>query len=65
MARANISGPAWQTGVEIRIGPALESLPQLAAEGRGPFDLIFIDADKEGYPEYLDWALQRPPAAAA
>jgi predicted O-methyltransferase YrrM len=44
--------------VEIRIGAALETLPQLAAEGRGPFDLIFIDADKESYPEYLDWALK-------
>ena len=44
--------------VEIRIGPALETLPQLAAEGRGPFDLVFIDADKESYPEYLDWALK-------
>ncbi len=44
--------------VEIRVGPALETLPQLAAEGRGPFDLIFIDADKEGYPDYLDWALK-------
>jgi predicted O-methyltransferase YrrM len=33
-------------------------LPQLAAEGVGPFDLIFIDADKEGYPDYLGWALR-------
>src|SRR5205807_10610076 len=34
------------------------SLPQLAAEGRGPFDLVFIDADKPGYPDYLTWALK-------
>src|SRR5207302_9062511 len=38
--------------------PALETLPQLAAECRGPFDLIFIDADKPGYPDYLAWALR-------
>jgi predicted O-methyltransferase YrrM len=57
VARANIARAGLADRVEIRIGPALESLPQLAAEGRGPFDLIFIDADKEGYPEYLDWAL--------
>lgn len=41
---------------EVRVGPALETLPSLAAEG--PFDLIFIDADKDGYPQYLAWAIQ-------
>jgi predicted O-methyltransferase YrrM len=40
------------------MGPALDTLPQLAAEGRGPFDLIFIDANKEGYAEYFAWALK-------
>ncbi len=40
------------------IGPAGDTLPQLAAKGRGPFDLIFIDADKESYPEYLAWAIK-------
>ena len=50
VARANIARAGLADMVEIRIGPALETLPQLAAEGRGPFDLIFIDADKEGYP---------------
>jgi caffeoyl-CoA O-methyltransferase len=46
--------------VEIRLGPALESLPSLVSEA--PFDLIFIDADKQSYPQYLDWAvrLSRP-----
>jgi predicted O-methyltransferase YrrM len=58
VARANIARAGLADRVEIRIGPALQTLPQLAAEGRGPFDLIFIDADKEGYPEYLDWALK-------
>ena len=42
----------------MRVGRALDTLPQLAAEGRGPFDLIFIDADKPANPEYLAWALR-------
>ncbi len=58
VARVNIVRAGLADRVEIRIGPALATLPQLAAEGRGPFDLIFIDADKEGYPEYLEWALK-------
>ncbi len=41
---------------EIRVGPALDSLPGLADEA--PFDLIFIDADKNNYPAYLEWALR-------
>ena len=57
VARANIARAGLADVVEIRIGAALDTLPNLAAEGRGPFDLIFIDADKEGYAEYLDWAL--------
>jgi caffeoyl-CoA O-methyltransferase len=40
--------------VEIHLGPALERLPDV--EGEAPFDLVFIDADKEGYPAYLSWA---------
>jgi caffeoyl-CoA O-methyltransferase len=40
--------------VRIHVGPALERLPE--CEGDGPFDLVFIDADKETYPAYLDWA---------
>jgi predicted O-methyltransferase YrrM len=44
--------------VEVRIGPALETLPLLAAEASGPFDLIFIDADKESTAEYFRWALK-------
>jgi predicted O-methyltransferase YrrM len=53
IARAGLAGM-----IEVRLGPALETLPQLAAEGRSPFDLIFIDANKESYPEYLAWALK-------
>jgi predicted O-methyltransferase YrrM len=44
--------------VELRVGPALESLAALRAEGEGPFDLFFIDADKETTPEYFRFALQ-------
>ena len=44
--------------VELRLGKALDTLPQLEAEGRGPFDLIFIDADKAGMPAYFEWSLK-------
>ncbi|HWF34785.1 MAG TPA: O-methyltransferase [Solirubrobacteraceae bacterium] len=58
VARANIARAGLGHLVEQRIGPAIETLPVLAAEGAGPFDLIFIDADKAGYPHYLPWALE-------
>ncbi|MDQ6779501.1 MAG: O-methyltransferase [Actinomycetota bacterium] len=58
VARANIARAGLDHLVEQRIGPAIETLPQLVAEGRGPFDLIFIDADKSGYPDYLPWTLE-------
>lgn len=58
IARANIARAGFGDVVEIRIGPALQTLPQLAAEGAGPFDLVFIDADKENYPGYFDWSLK-------
>jgi predicted O-methyltransferase YrrM len=43
--------------VDLRVGPALDQLPQLDAEGTGPFDLTFIDADKVHTPDYFAWAL--------
>ena len=43
--------------VQVRVGAALDTLPQLATEGRGPFDLVFIDADKVNTPLYFTWAL--------
>ncbi|HEV3119290.1 MAG TPA: O-methyltransferase [Gemmataceae bacterium] len=58
VARGNLATAGLTDVVELRLGPALETLPQLAAEGRGPFDFIFIDADKPGYPDYLTWALK-------
>jgi predicted O-methyltransferase YrrM len=58
VARANVARAGLVDVVEVRVGPALETLPRLAAEGRGPFDLVFLDADKGGYPAYLAWALR-------
>jgi predicted O-methyltransferase YrrM len=58
VARANVARAGLAHAVELRVGPALETLPRLAAEGRGPFDLVFLDADKGGYPAYLAWALR-------
>ncbi len=50
VARANLVRAGLDGLVDIRVGPALETLPELAKEGGAPFDLIFIDADKENYP---------------
>jgi predicted O-methyltransferase YrrM len=58
IARANIARAELANMVEIRLGRAEDTLQQLAAEGRGPFDLIFIDADKPGYAEYLKLCLK-------
>ena len=58
VARANIARAGLADVVELRLGRALSTLPQLAAEGRGPFDLIFIDADKPSNPDYFAWALK-------
>jgi O-methyltransferase len=58
VARANIARAGLGDKVEVRLGHALDTLPQRAAEGRGAFDLIFIDADKQHNPDYLAWALK-------
>jgi len=58
VARENIARAGLAGIVEVRVGPALETLPRLEAEGLGPFDLIFIDADKPNNPGYLRWALK-------
>jgi predicted O-methyltransferase YrrM len=65
VARANIARAGLADVVEVRVGRALDTLPLLAAERLGPFDLIFIDADKRSNPEYLGWALElsRPGSA--
>ncbi len=59
VAGESILGAGLEDIVDVRVGPALELLPGLAAEGVGPFDLTFIDADKEHSPDYFEWALER------
>ena len=58
VARANIGHAGLGRVVQVRVGAALDVLPQLEAEGRGPFDLIFIDADKVNTAPYFTWALK-------
>jgi len=57
VAGASIERAGLADVVELRIGPALETLPALEEEGVGPFDLTFIDADKVNTPNYFAWAL--------
>jgi len=58
IARANLHSAGLLSRVEIQVGPALESLPRLRSSGAAPFDLVFIDADKENNPQYLQWAMK-------
>ena len=58
VARANIVRAGLADAVEVRVGQALDLLPQLAAESIPPFDLAFIDADKPSNAEYFAWALK-------
>jgi predicted O-methyltransferase YrrM len=62
VARENVARAGLGAIVDIRLGAALETLPRLVNEG--PFDFIFIDADKDNVPAYFDWAvrLSRPGA---
>ena len=57
VARTAIAAAGLGDVVELRVGPALETLPELAAEGAEAFDMVFVDADKAANPEYLHWAL--------
>jgi predicted O-methyltransferase YrrM len=59
VARENIARAGLGDVVDLRVGPALDLLPALEAEGAGPFDLTFIDADKVHTPDYYAWALER------
>jgi predicted O-methyltransferase YrrM len=58
VARANIARAGLSDIVTLRLGAALDTLPQLEKEGESPFDLIFIDADKPNIPNYVKWALK-------
>jgi predicted O-methyltransferase YrrM len=58
VARANIARAGLADRVALRLGAALDTLPRIADEGLGPFDLVFIDADKPNNPGYFAWALR-------
>jgi predicted O-methyltransferase YrrM len=58
IARANVARAGLDDRVEILVGRALDTLPRLAAEKAGAFDLIFLDADKENNAHYFGWALK-------
>jgi predicted O-methyltransferase YrrM len=58
IARQNIARAGVSHKVEVRVGAALDSLPKIEADGLGPFDFIFIDADKSNNANYLEWALR-------
>lgn len=58
VARRNIFRAELSNRVDIRVGPALETLPVLTKEFPDGFDLIFIDADKKSYPDYWRWAMR-------
>lgn len=58
LAEANIDRAGLSKIVEIRLGPALETLPKIAKEATEKFDLVFIDADKQSTPDYVKWALE-------
>ncbi|MDK1343841.1 O-methyltransferase [Streptomyces sp. 378] len=58
VAVRNIARAGLDKLVEVRVGPALESLPKLADENPPPFDLVFIDADKASNPHYVEWAIK-------
>jgi predicted O-methyltransferase YrrM len=58
VARANISRAGLAEKVDLRLGPAIDTLPRLVEDRRRPFDLVFIDADKPRIPEYFTWAVR-------
>ncbi|HJQ11643.1 MAG TPA: O-methyltransferase [Gemmatimonadaceae bacterium] len=58
VARKNFVRAGLEKVIDLRVGNALDTLPELAAERKGPFDLIFIDADKENIPAYYEWAVK-------
>ena len=58
VARENLRTAGLLGRVDLRVGRAADELQKIALSGAAPFDLIFIDADKAGYPEYLEWSLK-------
>lgn len=58
VARGNILRAGFSDVVEVKVGPALETLAKMEEEGTEQFDLVFIDADKENNPGYFEFALK-------
>jgi predicted O-methyltransferase YrrM len=58
VARGNFARAGLSGTIELREGRALDTLPRMASERMGPFDFVFIDADKASIPEYFEWALK-------
>jgi len=58
VAKKNIARAGLSEVVDVRVGDATKTMPELLKEGAGPFDLIFLDANKDGYPAYFEWALK-------
>ena len=58
VARANLDAAGVSDRVDVLVGPAIDTLPTLVGSPHAPFDLVFVDADKPGYPQYLEWALK-------
>jgi predicted O-methyltransferase YrrM len=58
VAQKNFTRAGVAAKVELRLGKALDTLPKVAADGRGPFDMFFIDANKSNMPEYFEWSLK-------
>lgn len=58
VARANFARANLSNRVQVRVGAALDTLPLLYEEKLHPFDLIFIDADKNNYPQYFEWSIK-------
>ncbi|WP_348262700.1 O-methyltransferase [Telmatobacter sp. DSM 110680] len=58
IAKQNLEAAGFADRIDLRIGPAADTLAALVKEHAAAFDFIFIDADKASYPEYLQWCLK-------
>jgi len=58
VAKRNFARAGRSNAIEQRLGPAIETLPRLLEERAGPFDLIFVDADKPSLPDYFSWSMK-------
>ena len=58
VAESNLARAGVSELIDLRVGKAIDTLPKLHEEGAGPFDFVFIDADKPSIPDYFEWALK-------